>query len=281
MKLATGRFREQTLYLRYVAALLRPGREVPVFDEPRDPSEKLSSFSNDDRRIVIDEARQQLARQREDVQRNHTRAATLLTVALAELAYAAASGPAIVQAHWSVIVLWALSGIAALLALAGAIAVLTVRADYGIIDTAAMTGWSPPLLPRLAREYATAVGPGEATNNARLTVLRDAVFLAVISALLLAPTTPFSRKSEDPVKDCATNATAPCIYRGPSTPLPTSSQAEPTAVPSSSVPVAPSRRPTTTELSPEQGSISVPHGFAMRATAARRSGRIAGFGARA
>jgi hypothetical protein len=79
------------------------------------------------------------------------------------------------------------------LALAGTISVLTSKAVYGYVDTVDLADGSRPVLPRLARAYTDAAPIGDVTNAARLTVLRDAVWLAALTAVCLVMITPVQR----------------------------------------------------------------------------------------
>jgi hypothetical protein len=89
-----GRFAEARVYLLYVLALLRPGVEAPTFGAPSEFTGDIDRLDDDDLEIVIDEGRRQLDRQLADLERNRSRAATLLTVGLAEIAVLSAGAPA-------------------------------------------------------------------------------------------------------------------------------------------------------------------------------------------
>lgn len=230
---AEGRFREARGYLRYLAALLVPGRAVPVFEQPP-PVLVDDSLTDDDRKLLIEESHRQLERQATDLGRNHTRAATLLTITIAELAFLTTTAPAVFTRSPIVIGLWVLSAVLAVLALGGTVSVLTSRAVYGRVDPASLGRGPAPILPELARQYVASVGPGEATNAARLTVLRDAVWLAVLAAAALVLITPFSGRSAPKTGTCVVPSGASCVIA-------------PTSPPSAS---SPSPSPRTTSMSP-------------------------------
>jgi hypothetical protein len=216
MKVVTGKYAEARGYLQYVAALLYPGREVPVFQQPRRIQTDLQDCSDDDFTLLLEEGRRQLERQAADMQRNHTRAATLLTVTVAELVFLAASGPGVFSDGLLVIAIWLVSVTLSVLALAGTVSVLTSSAEYGNVSTVDLADGPRPVLPELARQYTDAVGTGESTNAARLTILRDAVWLAVIAAVFLVLTTPFTSKPST-TTTCAVSAGARCVIDGPTT----------------------------------------------------------------
>lgn len=221
MKTVEGRFREPRLYLIYVLALLRPGVEVPVFHRPRRPNRNAATLPAADRAVVIDEARRQIDLQNGDMQRNQTRAATLLTITLAELVFLARSGAAAFDRSWLVQAPWLLSAVLAVLAAAGAVAVLTASAAYGRVDAVDLVDSPGPADEEAARLYAEAVGTGEATNAARLTVLRDGVLLAVVAAVALVAIVPFTAAGPSGDDDCAASTGRACpavVTTAPPTP---------------------------------------------------------------
>lgn len=209
MKTVDGRRAEARLYLAYVLALFRPGTAVPVFHQPRKPTRSAASLPAVDRAIVIEEGRRQLDHQNADMQRNHTRAATLLTVTVAEVVFLARAASTAFDSAWPVLFAWAASAVLAALAAAGAVAVLTTSAVYGRVHTADIIDSPEPAEETAARLYADAVGFGESTNAARLTVLRDAVLLTLLAALLLAALTPFTVKN--PAAVCRPDDKNACV----------------------------------------------------------------------
>lgn len=185
MKVLSGRQVEARAYVAYILALFRPGTEVPLLIAPATGKGDLAATTEDDYKVIIEEGRRTLDRQAADIQRNHTRAATLLTVTVAEAAYLVSQRPTLTGALVTN-ALWAGSILAAVLALGGAISVLTTRADYGAIDTGHLADLDHDhLLRDLALQYTNAAQVGGATNATRLTILRDAVWLASVSGLLL------------------------------------------------------------------------------------------------
>jgi hypothetical protein len=225
MKIVTGPFAEARGYLQYVLALLHPGTDVPVFHGPRDRRTNLEHLQDEDYTLIIEEGRRQLDRQAAEMQRNHTRAATLLTVTVAEIVFLVSSRAAVFDHSLLVTVPWFVGVALAVLALAGTISVLTSKAVYGYVDTVDLADGSTPVLPRLARAYADAAPIGDVTNAARLTVLRDAVWLAALTAVCLVMITPFSAASTQPRRHPAPVQT-PTIPSPP--PVATPTEGDPT-----------------------------------------------------
>jgi hypothetical protein len=191
MRVISGRFAEVRCYLWHCLAVLRPGTEVPVFHEPSVFTGDLSAAAEDQLKLVVEEGRRQLDRQAADLERMRARATTLVTVGLAEIALLSNGARAAFRSTWPVTAAWTGSALLAVLGIAGAVAVLTARAVLGRTDTRDTALEPSPRLPKLASEYAQATGEGESTVATRLTVLRDAVLLLVLGALLYAAAWPF------------------------------------------------------------------------------------------
>jgi hypothetical protein len=47
---------------------------------------------------------------------------------------------------------------------------MTIRADFDVIDSAVLSSYQPPVLDKLAGDYAAMLGAGENTVATRLTV---------------------------------------------------------------------------------------------------------------
>jgi hypothetical protein len=204
-----GPFREARGYLSYVAALLYPGRSVPVFEQPPKLVINMQRLSPSDKALLIEEGRTLLANQADAMGRNQTRAATLLTIAVAELVFLAkAGGDVIAHRGWPYLP-WTVGLVVAALSLAGAVSVLTSSAVYGGISADALVRDESPVVDALATQYLDALGPGEATNAARLTVLRDAVWLAVLAGVMLIVV--FAAKSSDPPTGCSVPTGFACL----------------------------------------------------------------------
>ncbi|WP_230393846.1 hypothetical protein, partial [Plantactinospora alkalitolerans] len=152
--------------------------------------------------LIIGEARRQLDRQRLDLESLRTRSNALLALCLVEIGLLSAGVSKVFKHSW-LIFPWAVSVLAVLLALGGAIALLAARADLGGVNLIGLATADPPLHRVAAKTYATSVGTGDVTIAARITVFRDAVFLAIIGAILYAvvwPTVAFQISTLQPSK---------------------------------------------------------------------------------
>jgi hypothetical protein len=192
MSTVTGRFAEARLYLIYALALLRPGVRVPTFESPQLFTKPINHLSADDLKVLVEESRRALDQQETDLERIRSRSVNLLTIGLAEVAAVSALAPRAFTHGPLVVVLWCLGAVLIILALGGAGAVLTARAQMGSVNPRTIAP-SPPLLRAIVIEYLQSLGESEVTVRTRLTVLRDAVLLETVAALLLAAVWPFTR----------------------------------------------------------------------------------------
>jgi len=192
VRVLSGRLLEARLYLAYVAAIAVPGSAVPVLEEPRTAKRAVDRLPDDALKLLIEEGRRQLDRQAAELNRNQTRATTLLTLTIAELVFLFTSRAAITEHCWRVDVLWWLATALGMLAVAGCIAVTITPAVYGSISVTALSDSTDRTLAVLAEEYTLAGGAGDVTNAARLTVLRDAAWLAMVTGGLIVLLLPFS-----------------------------------------------------------------------------------------
>ena len=194
MRPITGRFAEARVYVWHCAAIFRPGSDVPVFAHPVLFDGDLGGMKDDDDlRMIIDEGRRQLDRQMADLDRIRSRGVTLVTVGLAELALLARGARTTFAHGTGATVAWTFAALLVLFGLGGAAALLTAKAEFGRTDTVKAAGEVPPVLRPLALAYAQQAGYGEETVRTRLTVLRDAVLLLVVGALVYAGLWPFIR----------------------------------------------------------------------------------------
>lgn len=183
MAIVRGRFAEARLYVIYCTALLRPGRIVPTFTQAPPVSIDLHAHTADEFTVLIEEGRRQVDRQMADLERIRNRAGALATISLALTSAVVTKTADVMNHHWIVIAVWALACLLAVLAVAGAASVLSARAVFGTTDTL-LAAQGPRPVPRyLAEAYAESVTVGEETVRTFLTVFRDAVTLAVFSAL--------------------------------------------------------------------------------------------------
>ena len=191
MKVIEGRFRELRGYFRHCFGVVWPGLEIPVFEHPTTFSGDLTGAQEGELQLVIEEGRRQLDRQASDLERHRTRAGTLVTVALVEIALLSNGARAALRSGWPVTAAWSLSAVLVLLGLAGAVAVLTDKAVLGRSDTQMIASAPSPRLMEAAVSYAQAASLGEPMVAARLTVLRDAVLLLILGALMYAAAWPW------------------------------------------------------------------------------------------
>jgi hypothetical protein len=173
----------QIIYFAHVIGLIAPGVEIPVFRSHQIEPEPLDDWSEADLERMIDEVQRQLDRQISDFERILGRAQWLLTTGAA---VTAALGTAFVAKRPSGAVLWLWVPALVFLAcgVAGAGAVMTVRADFVTIDTAVLSRKAPPILRTLATSYSRMLRTGENTVATRLTVFRQAVVYVIIGGYL-------------------------------------------------------------------------------------------------
>lgn len=193
MTTVSGRFAEARLYVIYALALLRPGVRVPTFASPQPFDEPVRHLAADDLKVLVEESRRALDQQENDLERIRSRSVNLLTIGLAEVAALSALAPRAFTHGPLIVVLWCLSAVLIVLALSGAGAILTARAQMGFVDPRTIDYRSPSVLHAITVEYLQSLGESEVTVRTRLTVLRDAVLLETVSALLLAAIWPFTR----------------------------------------------------------------------------------------
>jgi hypothetical protein len=172
---------EAVMYLRHVWGLVIPGVRVRVVPVHNIQPTSLDDWRDDALRLLVDEGRRQLDRQSARFDRVRTNAQFLFTTALALLVVLAAAAR---RTDGLLMVAWAFGLAVVALGLLGAASLLTVRSDFGTIDTAKLTESGPAPLAALADAYAHQVGTGENTVAARITVYRDAVWLVLLGALI-------------------------------------------------------------------------------------------------
>lgn len=183
MQVVTGRFAEARLYLIYCAALLHPGRTLPTFGHPQPYTGNLDSHSDEELGLLVEEGRRQFDRQMADLDRIRNRAGALATVSLALAAAVVTRSSAVLERHAVLVVLWVAAAALAALSVAGAASVLSAQAVFGRTDTRMSAEGPRPTHKHLAEAYVEQVSIGEETVRTFLTVFRDAVTLAVLSAL--------------------------------------------------------------------------------------------------
>jgi hypothetical protein len=173
----------QAIYLRHILGLLQPGRQVVVPAAHQVQASSLDNWTEEDLTLMIEEGRRQLDRQYSDFEHLLSRAQWLFTVGAAVIASLVAAF-AKSQAGGPPVVLRALAFAFVVYGVAGAGAIMVVRADFSTIDTATLSQRTPPIRKELAGDYSAMLGKGENTVAARLTVFHEAVLYLVIGGIL-------------------------------------------------------------------------------------------------
>jgi hypothetical protein len=175
---------EWRIYLEQLPGLWA-GRAVPAYSVHNIEPGDLKGWSNEELTILVDEGRQQLGRQSRDLEQVRNRATFLLTTGLGLLALvlAAVSDITVIN-NPAPFVVWSLGGLAVLLGVLGAAAVVVANKELGMIDTALLSRQESPIYSGLATAYARAVRAGENTVATQITVYRDAVLLVLVGAVM-------------------------------------------------------------------------------------------------
>jgi hypothetical protein len=175
--------RGQVIYFAHIIGLIAPGEEMPVHNTHQIEQAPLTTWSEADLEHMIDEGQRQLDRQFSDLERIRGRAQWLLTTGAA---ITAALGTALVAKHPSgpILLLWVAALALLGFGVAGAAAVMTVRADFMTIDTAVLSRRVPPISRALATSYSRMLRTGENTVNTRLSLFRQAVVYVIVGGYL-------------------------------------------------------------------------------------------------
>ena len=181
--------REMRVMWAFLCALLFGGHIDPEHENPNQPG-TLEGYSDDDLQLVVEQARIQMERQDGRYRHATDRSQVLLTVDLALLGFLAALLAHVLKLHgglrdWA-LVLWALAALLGVVGTGVAAAVIAVKAPFTAIDATIVSAWNPPILKRLAQEYASAVRAGELTADLRVTAFQRATRIAVWAAVLAA-----------------------------------------------------------------------------------------------
>jgi hypothetical protein len=170
-------------YLLQVRGLW-PGVLVPSLIVHQIDVGSLDGWTEDDCTLLIEQAREQLNRQRIDMEAIRQRAQFLFTTCLGTLGLA---GLAVAQ--MSVSLIWFLLGAVGTVlivgSLLGAAGVVVARKDLGIVDSVLLSKVGSPIRWVLAKALAESVQIGENTVATLITVYRDAVLLLLAGVLAL------------------------------------------------------------------------------------------------
>lgn len=175
---------EAVIYLRHVGALFWPGMHPGAFEIHPGRVDEISDWDPTDLRLLIDEGRTQLARQREDFRQIQVRAQWLFTVAVGLLGLLITTMPTLPDDVS--LAVWLGGVLAVALSVLGAGAAMTVRGEFAMVDASLLSHVRDAKLVHVARAYASGVAVGENTVATRLTVLRDAVFLVLLGGTINA-----------------------------------------------------------------------------------------------
>jgi hypothetical protein len=175
-------------YLRHILALVSPGRAAPQFDAHNVSPAPIDSWSDEEKKLLIEEGRRQLDRQVTDFNQVQTRAQIVLTTGIALAAAWTATLSGLLGgsarepgAGWLFLTV---SGPMIALTILGAASIIVVRAEFGTIHTTLLTRSQPPVLDSLAAAYARTVRVGGNTIATRLSVLRFSVLFLLVAVLL-------------------------------------------------------------------------------------------------
>ena len=184
-------WKDRTLPLTpaFVLALVFGGPVTPTQTNPNEPG-TMDGHTVDDFKAIIDEGRRQLDNTSANFEHVQGRAQSLLTVALAVLAFTTGAwrplGEATGAQRAIATVLFAAAATFVVLGVAAAAAIIAVRADFEQVDTTQASNMASPIFRELALDYATCVKRGEITLATRITVFRMAARYTVWGAVLTA-----------------------------------------------------------------------------------------------
>jgi hypothetical protein len=175
-------------YLHHILALLTPGRKAPQFDAHNVAPGPIAAWSDEEKKLLIEEGRRQLDRQATDFNQVQSRAQIVLTTGIALAAgwtatFSALLGGA-VRAPLTGWLFLALSAPLILLTTLGAASIIVVRAEFGTIHTTLLSQGQPPVVDSLADAYSRTVRVGGNTIATRLSILRYSVLFLLVAVLL-------------------------------------------------------------------------------------------------
>lgn len=170
--------KEARAYVNQVRGLW-PGIEVPsLFAHQVRPGD-LDHWHDDDRDLLIEHARQQLDRQRADIELVRQRSQFLFSTCLGALGLFGLAAGQVTSSMGAFIV----AGLAVALvafSLLGAAGIVVARKGLRMVDTVILTTFDPPIRPVLAAGLAASISDGENTVATLITVYRDAVLLLIL-----------------------------------------------------------------------------------------------------
>jgi hypothetical protein len=173
----------QQIYFSHVLALLTPGVETPQHESHRSQPKPLDDWSEPDHLLMIEEGRRQADRQLSDLSEVRGRAQWLFTVGVAATIAVGgafgADGPAGARTALFITSLFTLG-----YGVAGAVAIMAGRADFGLIDATVLSHQQPPIERYLAGAYSRMLRVGENTVATRITIFRQAVLWIILGGYM-------------------------------------------------------------------------------------------------
>lgn len=173
-------------YLSLVLALVVPGLEPFQFPDRDEEPGDLADWDDENLKLLIEEGRRQFDRQARLLDGIRVRSQWLFTTGLAVIAVLVGrAAPLQLRPPTLVDTLVFLGLICTVYAVLGSAALLVVAARFGVIDVGDLSreAGKGSMQAHLARQYASAVRPGETTLRTRLTLFfESAVWLMVGAA---------------------------------------------------------------------------------------------------
>lgn len=175
---------ETSVYFDHVLGLV-PGKSIRSFSADQTTAGDMADWTADDKLLLIEQGRIQLARQRQDLENIRQRAQFLFTTTLGAIGLATL-GFEKLATQIGPLLLWSLGMLILTIALLGTAAVVVAKKELREIHTSILSMQRSPLHDSLAPAYATSMSQGENTVATQITVFRDAVFFLILGLLLVA-----------------------------------------------------------------------------------------------
>lgn len=176
---------ELSAYFRYVLGLVRPGHARPVFHVHKIDPQPIDDWSNEELDLVIHEGRRQIDAQDTMLGNLRTRAQWLVTLGIPILVAIASTQPTVWKQHNGILdALWVFGLVFSAYGILGSAAILTVRLEYGTIDTAKMSAYTDDRRRELAAAYTRIVRTGVNTNATVLTLFWQSVLWLLVGGSL-------------------------------------------------------------------------------------------------
>jgi hypothetical protein len=189
---AIGRFtrdfaRNRWSYIRYLAAIFRPGHPPPVIEAvDRTQVRDLANWVDADVDLLLDEGRRAADSGTASLAEIRARAQVAFTTCLVLFgALAAQLKP--VRGHHTDPLRWILfdgSAWFTFLALGGSLAIIVIQLTVPVIHPALLTSYSSPVKRELARDYANTAVDWNRVNGTTRAVLREALLYLTLGGLL-------------------------------------------------------------------------------------------------